>query len=81
MWELWDPSHGILCWFYKLLAGMSGLKLISWLVSLLSDRSHISAERTFYRKEARNAFPTGFMGPEVMKLTQHITDFVKLQLE
>lgn len=28
------------------------------------------------RKDERKAFLTGFKGPEVMKLTQHIIDFV-----
>lgn len=76
MRELWDLSRCVLIWFYKFLTGKSGYKLISWHVSLLSDRSHISAERTFCRKEARNAVLTGFKGPKVMKLTWQIIDFV-----
>lgn len=81
MWEVWDLSHCILSWVYKLLTGKSGFGLISWRVSPLSDRSHISAENPFFTMEDRNAFLTGFRGPEVMKLTQHIIDFVKLQLD
>lgn len=80
MRELWDLSRCVLIWFYKFLTGKSGYKLISWHVSLLSDRSHISAERTFCRKEARNAVLTGFKGPKVMKLTWQIID-CKFQLK
>lgn len=40
-------------------------------IAVVGQKPHICRKSAF-RKEESNAFPTGFIGPEVMKLTQHI---------